>query len=127
MKSEHIQNFKKLFETQRQSLVTAIQWTDHEYTIRSEDLSDEVDLTAVELEQGMRLRLKQRELVFLRKIDQALERIQQGTFGFCESCEEPIEESRLKARPTASMCISCKEQEERMEKRTNPFSVLRTA
>jgi DnaK suppressor protein len=50
------------------------------------------------------------------KIREALERIEDGEFGICESCEEMIGEARLKARPVTTLCIDCKTEQERQEK-----------
>ena len=58
-----------------------------------------LDLSSAELEQGMRMRLKSREALFLKKIDEALDKIQAGTFGICACCDESIELSRLEVRP----------------------------
>ena len=66
----------------------------------------------------MRMRLRNREMLYLKKVNEALRRIQDGIFGLCEMCEEPIEVRRLEARPTATLCVSCKEEEERSEKAT---------
>jgi DnaK suppressor protein len=55
----------------------------------------------------------------LRKIDEALDRMEQGTYGICERCEKEIPFQRLKARPVTTLCIECKtlqEQEERMRR-----------
>jgi len=54
--------------------------------------------------------------MLLGKIHSALGRIEDGSFGLCESCEEEIEQRRLNARPVSTMCISCKEMHERKEK-----------
>ena len=80
---------------------------------------DPSDLASLEESQGFSYRLKEREKKLLRKIDEALERIETGSFGVCERCGEEIEEKRLLARPVTTFCISCKtllEEEERAEK-----------
>ncbi len=84
--------------------------------LSTDDLADEVDLASSELSQNMSLRIKERERMLLVKIEQALAKIEAGTFGICESCEEPIEPKRLEARPVAELCIGCKEAQERAEK-----------
>lgn len=79
---------------------------------------DPSDLASREEFQGLSYRLKEREKKLLRKIDEALERIEDGSFGICERCGELIEEKRMMARPVTTFCISCKtilEQEERSE------------
>jgi len=79
---------------------------------------DPSDLASREEVQGFSYRLKEREKKLLRKIDEALERIDSGSFGICERCGEPIEEKRMMARPVTTFCIECKtllEKEERSE------------
>lgn len=77
---------------------------------------DEIDGVTLEKSRQLELRLLSRNHVFLKKVRHALDRIHAGTFGECEECGVEIGESRLKARPTATMCIHCKEEEERGEK-----------
>ncbi len=115
MKSETILKFKNLFEEQRANLMFANQVVDQSLAIQVEDLSDEVDLTSSELATSMRMRLRNRETLFARKIDEALKRIQEGTFGQCMDCEDEIEMRRLEARPTTTQCVHCKEAAEHRE------------
>ena len=63
----------------------------------------------------MRLRLRNRESLYVKKVDEALRRIESGEFGLCECCDGDIEIRRLEARPTATLCIACKEEEEKKE------------
>jgi DnaK suppressor protein len=107
--------FKSLFEEQRKALIVNQRVVDENFAVAPEEMMDEADLTSAELESGMRMRLRTREALFAKKIDEALERIQAGTFGTCDSCDEHIELKRLEARPTATQCVSCKEESERME------------
>ena len=76
---------------------------------------DPSDLASREELQGFSYRLKEREKKLLRKIDEALERIEAGSFGMCERCGEPIEEKRMMARPVTTFCIDCKTLLEREE------------
>lgn len=77
---------------------------------------DEIDRANVEAGRYINLqRIKTRELKLLRKIDYALFKIEQGTYGICESCGALIPYERLKARPVTTMCINCKEREEEEE------------
>jgi len=115
MKPEQILKFKKLFEDQKTGLLYSYKLMNEEFNLKSDDLSDEVDLASAELEQSMRMRLRSREALYMKKINEALEKIQAGTFGICECCEEEIEFSRLEVRPTANLCLSCKEIEEMRE------------
>ncbi|GAB4257201.1 MAG: hypothetical protein Kow0092_03910 [Deferrisomatales bacterium] len=58
------------------------------------------------------LNLSEREREVLRQVDEALDRIDEGTFGTCEDCGEPIEEARLEALPYATLCVECKSNRE---------------
>jgi len=118
MKQETMIKFTKLFEDQKAGLLYSYKLMNEDFTLKSEDLSDESDLSSATLEQGMKMRLRSREALYLKKIDEALMKIQAGTFGTCECCEEDIELSRLEVRPTATLCISCKESEEMNESRS---------
>ena len=82
----------------------------------TDDLPDEVDLASSESEQSMSLRLRDRERVLLRKIEKALKKIEEGTYGTCDTCSEEIGIKRLEARPVTDLCIRCKEEQEKMER-----------
>ncbi len=79
----------------------------------SRGVGDEVD-SAVALEmESLVNALSGMEAARLRQIEDALRRIEEGTYGYCKECGEPIEEGRLLAKPFATLCVSCKEAEER--------------
>jgi DnaK suppressor protein len=107
--------FRALFEEQRNNLLYTHTIVSEDFHILSDDLLDETDMTSSELETSMRMRLRNREALFLKKINEALRRIADGSFGLCDECGEDIEPRRLDARPTASCCVSCKEEQERRE------------
>ena len=107
--------FKGLFEEQRKQLIYSQGMKIEEFSLAKDDMLDEADLSSSELEQSMRMRLRNREALFLKKIDEALARLSDGTFGECEKCEDEIEVRRLEARPTTTMCVNCKEDSERRE------------
>ena len=81
-----------------------------------ENLSDVGDQATAVADQNFLLRLKEREQKLLKKIDEVLERIANGTFGICESCGGEIGFKRLKARPVTTLCIECKTRQEQEEK-----------
>ena len=81
-----------------------------------DDLPDEMDMASSEYLQSFTFRLRGREKTFLKKIDYALAKIEAGTFGICETCEEEISRKRLEARPETTLCIRCKEDQEKVEK-----------
>ncbi len=107
--------FKKIFETQKKSILFNDRIVREDFLVCSDDRSDELDQASTDIEQSMRMRLRNREILYLKKIDEALARIENGTFGECEDCGDPIEVKRLEARPTATLCVSCKENQERQE------------
>ena len=77
---------------------------------------DTVDLTDEERENIIDFKMQGRKYVYLQKLKLALHRIEDGSFGCCSDCGEAISAIRLKARPTAELCISCKEVQEKEEK-----------
>lgn len=74
------------------------------------------DQATAETERNFMLRLRGRERRLLKKIDDAIERIESGTFGICEKCGMEIDIRRLEARPVTTLCIECKTQQEEEEK-----------
>lgn len=76
---------------------------------------DEMDNLNAYKEQNLSMRLDQRNILFLKKVEEAKQKILDGTYGDCEDCGSTISQKRLLARPTASLCISCQEEKERSE------------
>jgi DnaK suppressor protein len=77
---------------------------------------DFVDQASLDSDLDSRLRFKERDSRLIAKINEALERLEEGTFGICESCGKPIAEERLRARPVALYCIACKRKQEAQER-----------
>ena len=84
-----------------------------EESLLKPDLSDRASL---ETERAIELRTRDRERKLISKIDAALQRIDSGTFGFCEETDQPIGVRRLDARPIATLTIEAQERHERMER-----------
>lgn len=76
---------------------------------------DEVDIVSTEKANQMDFRLKARNAIYLKKVRKSLQKIEEGSFGECEECGAEISYNRLLARPTADLCIHCKEAEEKEE------------
>ncbi len=76
---------------------------------------DEIDCQVEDRENVLQLKLDGRKSFYLKKVSEALRKKEEGTFGICQECHGQIEHNRLLARPTASLCINCKEEEERNE------------
>jgi DnaK suppressor protein len=117
MKKTELKRFKKILEEKRAALVASAQSMSLEsMMLDTNDLPDEMDLAASEGLQSFQFRLRGREKTFLEKIDRALQKIEGGEFGVCEECNEEISVKRLEARPETTLCIRCKEDQERQEK-----------
>ena len=82
----------------------------------NENMPDPADRATLESDRNFELRIRDRERKLINKIKEALERIEDGTYGICESCEEDISEERLKARPVTTLCIDCKTKQEDEER-----------
>jgi DnaK suppressor protein len=78
--------------------------------------SDEMEEASFASDIGFSLRIRDREAHLIRKIEDALERLEDGSFGFCEECGEEIPYKRLIARPVATLCIQCKQEQEAAER-----------
>jgi len=74
------------------------------------------DQASAEIDRNFMLKLKGRERKLIKKIDEAIEKIDNGTYGICETCGEEINIKRLEARPVTTMCIECKTEQEEEEK-----------
>jgi DnaK suppressor protein len=79
-------------------------------------VADMTDWASFETERNFQLRARDRERKLLSKIDEALRRIEEGTYGFCEETQEPIGLRRLEARPIATLSIEAQERHERRQK-----------
>ncbi|HLG22170.1 MAG TPA: TraR/DksA C4-type zinc finger protein [Candidatus Manganitrophaceae bacterium] len=113
----HYEDIKKDLEKQREALLAeagVILGTGLNPT--NETLPDLGDQATAEADQNFTLRLREREQKLLKKIDEAIDRINTGAFGICESCGGPISAKRLKARPVTTLCIECKTKQEAEEK-----------
>jgi DnaK suppressor protein len=117
MNKTQLKKFKTLLEQKRDDIIRRAQQTlSEDMSLDPNELPDEMDLASTEYLQSFTFRLRGREKTFLRKIQKALAKIEDGSFGLCEECEQPISLKRLEARPEAPLCIKCKEEQEREEK-----------
>ena len=117
MNKATLKKFKTLLTEKRDEIIKkAKQTLEEDMTLDTDDLPDEMDLASSEYLQSFTFRLRGREKGLLDKIEKALLKIEDGTFGVCDSCNEEIAIKRLEARPETTLCIQCKEEQERMEK-----------
>lgn len=115
MNAEQLAYFRNLLESMRRGLLENGQTT-IVHLQETEATPDEADRATQEEEHVLEQRIRDRERKLIHKIDGALERIANGTYGFCEASGEPIGLRRLIARPTATLSIEEQERHEREEK-----------
>ena len=116
MKKKDIEFFEELLNRRLNELLNQAGNTVSGMTATKENFPDPTDRASLEAERNFMLRIRDREHKLIKKIKKALDRIDNGTFGICESCGEEISIKRLKARPVTSQCIECKSKEEALEK-----------
>jgi len=108
--------FKKILLEERQRVLNSVSRPLDDIQVSTDDLADETDQAVSEIGQNLTLTLRDRERELLMSLNSALQRIDDGSFGTCNSCEEPIEARRLEARPICTFCFSCQEEQEHRKK-----------
>lgn len=116
MEKEKIEEFRQILQAQLETLLRDAEKTVTEMTDEKTNFPDPTDRASLESDRNFELRIRDRERKLIMKIREALDRIEAGEFGICESCEEEIGEARLRARPVTTLCIDCKTEQERQEK-----------
>lgn len=113
----NLEKFRNIFE-QRRAILLESRPTSNDF---HDEGGDEVDAVQSHILSDMAEKLSQRDRLALVRINEALRRIELGTFGVCFDCEEPIGEKRLLAVPDCSSCISCAEKQEKEAKQYGRF------
>ena len=108
--------FRNLLTSQLEELLEQADDTVSGMTAPKENFPDPTDRASLEADRNFMLRIRDRESKLIKKIKKALDRMDNETFGLCESCGENISMKRLKARPVTTQCIECKTKEEALEK-----------
>lgn len=116
MNKRKLGQYKKLLEKSLARLVEEASETLNGMSSEKALFPDPTDRASLESDRNFLLRIRDRERKLIVKIQEALKRIDEGTFGICQECGEEISESRLKARPVAMLCVDCKRMQERDEK-----------
>ncbi len=116
MESDKREYFKNVLQEEMRTLLEEAGKTVSEMTADNTNFPDPNDRATQESDRNFELRIRDRERRLINKIKEALERIEDGTFGVCEMCGEEISEARLKARPVTTLCIDCKIEQEKKEK-----------
>ena len=114
MDKKKLDQFKALLLKHRQQILNGgLLNNSEDLHISEEDLSDETDLATSMINQQISCSIRDREIFKLRRIDQALERVQDGTYGHCEECDDEIGMKRLENQPWSELCIVHAEEKER--------------
>ncbi|HDH98266.1 MAG TPA: RNA polymerase-binding protein DksA [Deltaproteobacteria bacterium] len=116
MEQAQLEYFRKLLQKKLDDLLGEAGKTLEEMTDMNNHFPDPTDRASVESDRSFELRIRDRERKLIKKINKALERIEDGTYGICEDCGEEIGAKRLTARPVTTRCIECKSKQEREEK-----------
>lgn len=117
MNQRQLKLFQRLLLARRQELLDEAERTVGGMTDSKENFPDPTDRASLESNRNAMLRIRDRERKLINKIDEALTRIDDGTYGLCEACSGPIGLDRLKARPVTTLCIDCKSDQEVQERR----------
>ncbi|AGF78853.1 transcriptional regulator, TraR/DksA family [Desulfocapsa sulfexigens DSM 10523] len=116
MEHKVLDSFRKQLEEKRADILKEAERTLAELNDQSGNIPDPNDRASAESGRSFELRIRQREQKLLSKIEEALQRIEDGNFGECDSCGELIGLKRLEARPVTTLCIECKTAQESKEK-----------
>jgi DnaK suppressor protein len=116
MNDEQREYFRRKLLSWRDEILRGSNETLRQLKEEESRVADMSDWASFETERNFQLRARDRERKLLSKIDEALRRIEEGTYGFCEETQEPIGLRRLEARPIATLSIEAQERHERREK-----------
>jgi DnaK suppressor protein len=116
MSEKQLDHFREILSSVKLELMDDIERTVHTMQDEATSFADPNDRASQESDIALELRNRDRERKLIKKIDEALGRINSGEYGFCDSCGVEIGLKRLEARPTATMCIDCKTLEEMRER-----------
>ena len=116
MSEAQLAHFRAILENARQMMMEDIDRTVHTMQEEATVFADPNDRASQESDIALELRNRDRERRLIKKVNEALGRIQAGDYGYCDSCGVEIGVKRLEARPTATLCIDCKTLEEIRER-----------
>ena len=108
MKKQDLAYFKELLESQLEELKGRAEGTVCQLVITNAYSADLIDRASSDTDRNTALRIRDRECKLMKKIKEALDRIEDGAYGVCDMCGKDIAIGRLKVRPVAVYCINCK-------------------
>ena len=116
MNSKQLNYFKSMLLAWKEDLLQESSNTLDNLKEESSNKPDNADRASIESERSLELRTRDRERKLLNKINKALRKIDDGTYGYCEETHKPISIARLKARPIATLSLEAQEMHEKFEK-----------
>ena len=116
MNADQEAHFREILLDWKRSLMEEVDRTVHHMQDEATNFPDPNDRATQESEFSLELRTRDRERKLIKKIDEALDRLDDHDYGYCEACGVEIGIRRLEARPTATLCIDCKTLDEIREK-----------
>jgi len=116
MNDRQLAHFRNILIAWKRELMEEVDRTVHHMQDEASNFPDPNDRATQESEFGLELRTRDRERKLLKKIDSALQRIEEGSYGYCEETGEEIGLKRLEARPVATLCVEAQERRELAER-----------
>lgn len=116
MNKKELDRFRKILDQQLKELEQKVEAPPEHLNAGNDYFADPTDRASAESDRNFDIRVRDRERKLILKIKEALARVEDGSFGVCEDCGEPIDRKRLEARPVTTLCIDCKIEREREEK-----------
>jgi DnaK suppressor protein len=116
MNKKDLAYFRQKLEDMSSSILTEAEKTISDMTDHTDNYPDPTDRASAESDRSFELRIRDRERKLLSKIKEAIERIDNGSYGICDDCGDDIAVERLEARPVTTYCIDCKTRQEQEEK-----------
>lgn len=108
LKKEKLETYRKQLTARRDKISAGLSRATQELLNEETLFTDTIDQASAEVDRAMTMQMKDRERANLILVNEALRRIEDGSFGTCERCEEKISEARIKAFPLTTLCIDCK-------------------
>lgn len=116
MEPDRVEFFRALLQSRLDELVGEAHSTMSNLSEGEDTYADPTDRATAESDLNFLLRIRDRERKLIQKIQEAMQRLEEGTYGICESCGEEIGDKRLEARPVTTQCIDCKSEAELRER-----------
>jgi DnaK suppressor protein len=117
LRKEKIEGFRRDLFARREEIASELRRATAQFIGDDALYTDVIDQASADMDKSLAMQMKNRERDTLWQIDSALKRIEEGNFGACERCDEPISEARIRAFPFTTLCIDCKAELESEEQR----------